>query len=169
MLRIQFQQLRLLGQLKVLEAEGRTYGAANETEAALGGDLGGEPLLRLDDHLHLVLLGKSVDGQRPVRINDVYIERFARMEIPDFHHVVQTMERRYVVGGQHVIDGGDGLFTRLVVAEQLAVVASFRMRHQAQFLDVFCCVHVLENVADVLWYYKLSMIILAMSASVSGT
>ena len=82
-----------------------------------------------------------MDGQGPVRINHIDIEGLARMEIPDFHHVVQTVERRHVVGGQHVIDGGDGLFTRLVIAEQLAVITSFRMWNETQFMDVFRCVH----------------------------
>ena len=99
-LRVQLQQILLLGQLEVLEAEGRSDGAADKAEAALGGDVGGKPLLRLDDRLHLVLLGKMMDRQRTVRVNDVDVEGFARMEIPDFHHVVQTVERRHVVGGQ---------------------------------------------------------------------
>ena len=98
-LRVEFQQLFLLGQLEVFETEGRTNGATHEAKSALRGDVGGEPLLRLDEHLHLVLFGKLMDGQVSVRIDYIDVEGFARVEIPDFHHVVQTVERRHIIGG----------------------------------------------------------------------
>ena len=141
MLRVQLQQFVLLCQLEVLETEGRADGASDEAETAFGRDLGGKPLLRLDDHLHFVLLGKLMGSQGSVWVDYIDVERIARVKIPDFHHIVQTMERRYVVSGQHVIDGGDWLFARFVVAIQLAVITPFRMRNEAQFLDVFRRVH----------------------------
>ena len=141
-LRVQFQQLLLLGQFEVFETEGRTDRAPDEAETALGGYFSSEPLLRQDDHLHLVLFGKLMDGQVPVRVDNIDIERFARVEIPDFHHVVQTMERRYVVGGQHVVDGGDRLVACFIIAELLAVITSLGMWLKAKFLFVFCSVHI---------------------------
>ena len=140
-LRVEFQQFLFLGQLEVLETEGRADGAADEAEATFGGDFGGEPLLRLDDCLHLVLFGKTMDGQGSIGINNVDVERLTCVKIPNFNHVVQTVERRHVVGSQQVIDGGERFVARLVVAEKLAVIAPFRMRFEAQFLDVFRCVH----------------------------
>ena len=140
-LRVKFQQLLFLCQLEVLETEARADGAANEAETAFGGDFGGEPLLRLDDRLHLVLLGKTMDGQCPVRVYDIDVEGLARVKIPDFHHAVQTVECRHVVGCQHVIDGGNGFVPRLIVAVKLAVVAPFRMGRETKLLDVFSCVN----------------------------
>lgn len=140
-LRVEFQQFLFLCQLEVRETEGRGDGAANKAKATFGGDFGGEPLLRLYDRLHFVLLGKTMDGQSSVGVYDIDVERLARVEIPDFHHVVQTMERRHVDGSQQVIDGGERFVARLVVAEKLTVIAPFRMRLQAKFLDVISCIH----------------------------
>ncbi len=55
-LRVQFQQLLLLGQLEVVETEGRTDSAPDEAETALGRYFSSKPLFRIDDHLHLILV-----------------------------------------------------------------------------------------------------------------
>ena len=54
--RVQFQQLLLLGQLEILETEGRADGAPDKTKTALGRYFSSEPLYRIDNHLHLILV-----------------------------------------------------------------------------------------------------------------
>lgn len=106
-----------------------------------GGQLGGKPLLGLDDDLHLVVAEEMVHRQAAIGIDDVEVEPLAGMEIPDLRHAVQPVKGGDVIGGKQVIYGGDAFLPLCIIAEDLSVVAAFGMGLQLEPGYVFLSVH----------------------------
>ena len=103
-------------------------------------------MLRLDYYLHLAFGREVVNDELSVSVDDIDVERLASMIIPYLHNFMQPVKRRNVVGCQHVIDGRDILLTGFVVAEKLAVIASFGMWLEAEVCNIVRRVEVVCHV-----------------------
>ena len=85
-------QFAFVAQFEVLEAEGGGYGAAHQAETGFRWYVGGKPLARLNNHLHLIVGEEVVYGQTAVGVDDIEVEALACMVVPDLRHIVQAVE-----------------------------------------------------------------------------
>lgn len=131
-------------QFEVLEAEGGGHSAAHQAETGFRWDVSRKPQAGLYYHLHLVVGEQVMHGQTAVSVDDIYVEAFAGMIVPDLRHIVQAVKGREVAARQHIIYGGDGLGAAIavVVAVNLPEVPALGVGFQLKGLDVFLCVHI---------------------------
>ena len=139
-------QFAFVAQFEVLEAEGGGYSATYQAETSFRWDVGSKPLAGLYYHLHLVVGEQVMHGQTAVRINNINVESFTGMVVPNLRHIVQAVEGREVAARQHIIYGGDGLVAAVVVAIYLPEVPAFGVRFQVKCLNVFLCVHIRHQI-----------------------
>lgn len=99
-------------------------------------------MLWLDYDLHLAFWREVVNDELTVCINYINVERLASVIIPNLNNIVQPVKRRNVVGCQHIINGRDCLLSGFVVAEKLAVIASFGMGKETEIGDIVCRIEV---------------------------
>lgn len=83
-----------------------------------------------------------MNAEFSIGVDDIDVERLASMIIPDLDNIVQTVKSRNVVGGQHIINGRNSLFPGFIVAEELAIIASFGMGKETEIGDIVCRIEV---------------------------